>query len=203
MIVDDAIARDLCIATSRCTGLEYVVVFDMFTGEVIGQRSGKPDSAGFSLAVREAALDSQRKLKVVHSHPQDKALSLSPVDLIVLWDYEGIYELEAVTPDGSWFLARAGAHSRELSKAYVGRAFNDLYKICLNVKGHDPLSSAEARYLDEASTDLYCRALAKRGTITYECGLSRRLEIAWNPHSRLRDELVRLTVARSRIPQRY
>jgi hypothetical protein len=96
MIVDDASARALCIATSRYTGLEYVIAFDMFTGEVIGQRSGERDSAGFSPATREAALDSHRKLKVIHSHPQD-----------------------------------------------------------------DPLSPTEARYLDEASTDLCCRALAK------------------------------------------
>ena len=203
MVVDDASARAICIEASKKTALEYVMVYDMRTGLVIGQHAGEPDGAGFTSAIRTVALDSQYKLKVTHTHPLDGAFSLSPVDLLVLWDYAGIYEIEAVTLDGSWFRARAISQSSAMAKAYINRVFIDLYKICLTVPQHDPLSVEEVRYLHEASTDVCCRALAKREIIEYESNESDQVANGWKPHGALRDELVRLTVARSRMPQRY
>lgn len=105
----DHVAHTWCvIATGTAIpNVEAVFCYDLKDGAPLGSGLGTPNSVHIPETALGAALDGQRVIKVIHSHPNgSENVSLSAVDLSALWNYPGVVEIDALLLDGVGFVLR-------------------------------------------------------------------------------------------------
>lgn len=183
----DDIAHTWCaVATGAAIPkVEAVFCYDLKDGAPLGSGLGTPNSVYIPDKALSAALDGQRVVKVVHSHPNgSENVSLSAVDLAALWNYAGVVEIDAVLLDGSWFRA---VRPTESARPWHEEVLFALDAIRRATKAEArieraicPDSSPDYALYNEVRTHVVCTALARLGKIYYETSVAQNRRMRWS-----------------------
>ena len=180
--IDEQAHVDCILRTADSDGLEAVFCYDLRNGMPLGAALGTSNGVGLPDKARDAGRDRLRDIKVVHTHPNGENISLSPEDLRVLWNYPGVYEIDAVTAGGSWFRATRVPTDRDhetdarfaieaIKRAVLGESALNLF----------PASATllEQMFYDEVRTHIICAALDRLGVIQYTWKLAEDHRDLW------------------------